>query len=193
MKGAAWSVPVLAAAVAVPARAASVPATPVTADLQMVSIAWMPQGGPGDVPPPGPDGRPTFTAGSGLFVDVTIRNNGPDPVTGLRCLVSFTYQGHDTSSGTPLSPHTPTTGWSYVTNYDQSGLRRVFMFDNPSITLAPGQSTVIRVLYSTTTIPGHLDQGTRPYAAVGATGANVTDPNLGNNDGFTSNSYNVQT
>ncbi|MFF0909477.1 hypothetical protein ACFWZW_02170 [Microbacterium enclense] len=187
LAGAAWSVPAIAVATASPAFAATT--TTKKADIQITSVQWNAQGGTSAVP-----ADATFNADNGLFVDATVRNNGPDTITGVSVAISLPISAHQLD---PSKSHYPeaSDGWSYYTSYDDVTVpgNRVVTFRNDSLTLAPSQTATVRIKYWTTSDKGVTVDNIKPFVAFQATDPNVEETNQSNNGEKTANSYNVHT
>ncbi|AJM77110.1 hypothetical protein [Rathayibacter toxicus] len=184
VSGAAWTIPVAAAALATPASAAS---QQKSTDLQITSLQWNAQGGTGQVP-----ADATFNADNGLFVDADVKNNGPDSITGIKISLSLNFNAHQMD---PANTHYPTasTGWNYSTSYNQGTTNRVVEFVNSGQTLAPGETVRVRINYWTTPNSGVTVDNIKPYVSFQPSDSNYVDSNQDNNGTSTVNSYNVHT
>lgn len=185
--GAAWAIPVVVAVTATPATAAT--ETKKKVDIQITSVQWNAQGGTSQVP-----ADATFGADNGLFVDATVRNNGPDTTTGFSVAISLPISAHQLD---PSKAHYPeaSSGWTYDTSYDDttSPGNRVVTFRNNSLTLASSQTATVRINYWTTSDKGVTINDIKPFVAFQATASDVEETNQNNNGNKTANSYNVHT
>ncbi len=165
VKGAAWSIPAIAVAVAAPAQAASTPSVPVKLAVSYARVGRA--GGGGDAG--------TVGAGNRLFFDVTIVNNGTSDATdGVIAAIDL---DSDTTDPNSISVGSETAGWTESgrsTYMGPAGLtRRVINFISP-MPLKVGESRNIRVYFAI----AQVVTGTRTMTA------SIHPSSLTNDDGI---------
>ncbi|WP_162903594.1 hypothetical protein [Leucobacter sp. wl10] len=188
VKGAAWSLPVVVAAVAAPIAAASTVAPDPVVDLVLYDLVYSTQG-----EDPGLPQFPTFNADNGLFVDARYTNNGPGVARGASINISLPENSHNFDLNDPHGPAIALgDGW-VITSIPASGTgRRTIVLTNPTLELAPGETGFVRLNYWTTAVPGVSEQNIFPDASI-TPGDGQADANPGNDYRRTSNHYNIQT
>lgn len=177
VKGAAWTVPVIAVATAAPAAAASTPTncSNLITNLHATGNAWN-DGANGANASGSHNGWAVYDANSSLFADLYFENNGQTTVTSLTAATSLEMGAHDSTSFTVayllLSDGTRIFPTSTIPPYDQdgAGLRWVFTYNFSGITLAPGQTATFRTTYATSNTVRSDYVLSRPYQIAVASG-----------------------
>ncbi|MWV48098.1 hypothetical protein GRS96_02265 [Rathayibacter sp. VKM Ac-2803] len=203
VKGAAWSVPVVAVAVAAPMAAAS--NTPTCAD-QNTNLHASGNGFNDGANGANSSGQHNdwlvFDAGSPLFSDLYLQNTGDTTITRIQAATSLEMNAHDSTAATGgaliLSDGTVIGPTTTIPVYQQGGLRWVFTYVFSGFSLAPGQTATFRTSYTTSSTPRADYIEARPYQVARATeilcaGAPVTptESNAGDNDAQNATGYYV--
>lgn len=211
LTAAAWAAPAIAVAISIPQASASpAPSDPPLqqTNLTMTTIGWN-DGANGNLAQGSGTDR-YYPANFPLFYDTTFVNTGQSIITGIRFHWSLETSAHDFTTNPPSSyaiyngAGIAPTGESGM--YDQGaasgnpGQRTANAYDFTGLTLAPGETIVIRTNYSTTGTAGVSTEG-RPYGVAYVTAvtptsgfsATTTESNTADNAGSVTYPYAVRT
>lgn len=168
VKGAAWSLPVVAVAVAAPRASASVDdCSDVPINVTAVSHAWS-DGNGGKDAIGSVNGTHVFKGGQSLFTDFTMQNTGQAVVTGYQYAWTVETNTVDTSS-VQVRIRRPDGTWGPLVTPDLVGTdpaatdRTRWIWSFPGIPTSPGSSVVFRVTYKTIASTGGANRLARPY------------------------------
>lgn len=207
LKGAAWSVPVIAAAAASPARAASTnqcadPPVEVRAD----SLAW--NDGAGGTHAIGiHNGRPVFGPSQSLFADLRLTNEGTTTITGFQTTFSLTKGSYTPGSvkaywvrsdGTSVPANLPEPVYTdpSAPHLDQ------FAFSYFAVPTPPGVTQTFRLTWKAAASTGgqYIDSGLYGIGQARSVNCNGVDvlrtilneKNRANNDAYVRNPFYVR-
>lgn len=210
VKGAAWSLPVIAVAVAAPAATASTTSCVDTPeDASFVNIAWNDYAN-GSNAIGSHNGSHLYGPNTPLFTDLRLVNNGPSTIASWQS--AFTVQTAATNVDpnnvvmSAILPDGTEVPYSAIDEYavvDNAPERRRFTFSFYNLVVLPGQIVIFRTKYLTAPTTNGNPQVAQPFGVAQPTSilcngqiipsSALTHPdNLSDNGGQVTNPYWVQ-